>query len=46
MLQDIAEESREMHSCFQTDLMQSTDNPSLSQGQLLKGPRTAEVCLG
>ena len=29
-----------------TDLMQSTDYPSFSQGQLLQGPRAAEVCLG
>ena len=26
--------------------MQSTDHPSLSQGQLRHGPRAAEVCLG
>ena len=26
--------------------MQSTDHPSLSQGQLPQGPRAAEVCLG
>ena len=29
-----------------TDLVQSTDHPSLGQGQLPQGPRAAEVCLG